>query len=185
MQTPEQATDDVIYSDLDIDPDTRYFLYVGELKSDCLNPLLRDFLSRKFETRFDFISMRQHDVSRFGVPGQPLYSATEGRFPENAVELSDNLDSLCWRTYNYKTDREVLVRTFIPQACDERDLFRQVAGSGLEHGMIVMEHLGQGLTAEPGTFVGRIAAVSRRREWLESDIRAGKELLLRSISTEE
>ena len=143
--------------------------------------------ARKQGTTMEMSCILEHLLPP-GAPSLPeleFYAVTEGRFPENAVELSDNLDSLCWRTYNYKTDREVLVRTFIPQACDERDLFRQVAGNALEHGMIVMEHLGQGLTAEPGTFVGRIAAVSRRREWLESDIRAGKELLLRSISTEE
>ena len=143
--------------------------------------------ARKQGTTMEMACILEHLLPP-GAPSLPeleFYAITEGRFPENAVELGDNLDNLCWRTYNYKTDREVLVRSFIPQACDERDLFRQVAGNSLEHGMIVMEHLGQGLTAEPGSFVGRIAAVSRHRKWLEADIRAGKELLLRSISTEK
>ncbi|MFW5874936.1 MAG: hypothetical protein ACOCUC_01735, partial [bacterium] len=112
-----------------------------------------------------------------------FYAVTSGRFPENLTELSRSMETICWRTYNFKTDKEVIIRESIPQLHDERDLFRRVADGTLDHGMIVMEHLGQGLKAEAGTFLGRIASVSRRREHLADDIQKGKEIIRRSVST--
>jgi hypothetical protein len=109
------------------------------------------------------------------------YAVTKKRFPANRMELQESLGSICWQTYNYKTDKGIVIQESIFQDHDERELFRQVACHKMEHGVIVMEHLGQGLQAEPGSFVGRIAAVSRRRDLLEADIQAGKELLSKSI----
>lgn len=114
-----------------------------------------------------------------------FYAVTENRFPENKTELREALGDICWRTYNFKTDAGVRVRKSLPQEHDERDLFRRVAENRLEHGVIVMEHLGEGLLAEPGTFVGRLLAVSRRRELLEEDIQKGKDLLRNSIIPRE
>lgn len=122
-------------------------------------------------------------------PGSPslleleFHAVTRNRFPENVTELSHSMETICWRTYNFKTDREVVVSKSIPQLHDERELFRRVSDNNLEHGMIVMEHIGQGLKAEPGTFLGRIAAVSRRRDLLADDIEKGKEMIRQSIST--
>lgn len=109
------------------------------------------------------------------------HAVTENRFPANKRELQESLGDICWRTYNFKTDKGIFIQESIFQDHDERELFRQVACNTMEHGVIVMEHLGQGLQAEPGSFVGRIAAVSRRRDLLEGDIQAGKELLRKSI----
>ena len=110
-----------------------------------------------------------------------FYAVTESRFPANKVELQETVGSICWRTYNFKTDKGIFIQESVFQDHDERELFRDIANQSIEHGVIVMEHLGQGLDAEPGSFVGRIAAVSRRRELLEEDIQAGKELVLKSI----
>lgn len=122
-------------------------------------------------------------------PGSPslmeleFHAVNSCRFPENVTELSHSMEDICWRTYNFKTDREVIVSKSIPQLHDERELFRRVSDNNLEHGMIVMEHIGQGIKAEPGTFLGRIAAVSKRRELLADDIQKGKEMIRQSIST--
>lgn len=114
-----------------------------------------------------------------------FYAVTEDRLPENVMEIQDARSDICWRTYNFKTEKGVVVREGIEQAFDERDLFRRVVEDRLEHGVIVMEHLGDGLQAEPGAFVGRIAAVSKRRDLLEADIQAGKDLLKRSIQNRD
>lgn len=114
-----------------------------------------------------------------------FYAVTESRFPENTVEIQNTHSNICWQTYNFKTNRQVFVCTHISQTYDERELFRRVVCKELEHGMIIMEHVGQGLIADPGVFIGRIAAISRRRDRLETDILRGKELLMESISMEE
>ncbi len=114
-----------------------------------------------------------------------FFAITEGRIPENAMETTEISKNIHWRTYNFKTDKEIDIQTTIPQEHDERQLFKAVAENRMERGMIIMEHLGQGLQAEAGTFVGRIAAVSKKRECLDQDIQTGKELLKRSILTKE
>lgn len=110
------------------------------------------------------------------------HAVTEGRFPESKTEMTESSGAICWRTYNFKIDRPVRVENTLFQEQDERELFRRVAGNRVEHGMIVLEHLGEGLQAEPGSFLGRIVAVSRRRDLLEGDIQRGKALLEQTIS---
>ncbi len=49
--------DDVLFSDIRLDPDTFYFLYIGEIKTDCLNPFVAETLSKIHGQKFDFISI--------------------------------------------------------------------------------------------------------------------------------
>ncbi len=51
------GNDDVFFSDLKLDPDVHYFLYVGEIKTDCLNQFVRETLSKVHGRPFDFISI--------------------------------------------------------------------------------------------------------------------------------
>lgn len=79
-------------------------------------------------------------------------------------------------------DREAVTNMFIPLEEDERTLFRQIKSCSQEHGMIVLDHVGSRLAVKPGTFLGRIVAVSRNREQLKEDIRQGIQMLQESIS---
>jgi hypothetical protein len=49
--------DDVLFSDIKLEPDTFYFLYIGEIKTDCLNQFIRETLSKVHGQKFDFISI--------------------------------------------------------------------------------------------------------------------------------
>jgi hypothetical protein len=49
--------DDVLFSDIKLDPDTFYFLYIGEIKTDCLNQFFKETLSKIHDQKFDFISI--------------------------------------------------------------------------------------------------------------------------------
>ncbi|HDQ40676.1 MAG TPA: hypothetical protein ENN39_06555 [Desulfonatronum sp.] len=49
--------DDVFFSDLKLDPDVHYFLYVGEIKTDCLNQFVKETLAKIHGQAFDFISV--------------------------------------------------------------------------------------------------------------------------------
>ena len=49
--------DDVLFSDIKLDPDTFYFLYIGEIKTDCLNQFIKETLTKIHGRNFDFISI--------------------------------------------------------------------------------------------------------------------------------
>ncbi len=48
---------DVFFSDIKLDPDVYYFLYIGEIKTDCLNQFVRETLAKIHGRPFDFISI--------------------------------------------------------------------------------------------------------------------------------
>lgn len=109
------------------------------------------------------------------------HAVMHNRFPDNMREVQEAIGDLCWRTYNFKMEREAVTNQFIPLDEDERDLFRQIKNRTQEHGMIIVEHVGSSLAIQPGTFLGRVVAVSNRRDRLEEDIRQGILLLSESI----
>jgi predicted ATP-grasp superfamily ATP-dependent carboligase len=111
------------------------------------------------------------------------YAVTQDRLPSNKVEIKEAISDLYWRTYNFKVDREVVTRYFLPADEDERELFRQVRKNGIDHKMIIMEHVGHGCSIKPGTFLGRVVAVSRNREILDREIRYGRQMLEESITS--
>ncbi|WP_028574831.1 ATP-grasp domain-containing protein [Desulfonatronovibrio hydrogenovorans] len=113
------------------------------------------------------------------------FAVTENRLPENKMEIQEAISDLYWRTYNFKVDREVVTKYFLPADEDERELFRQVKRNGVEYKMIIMEHVGHGCPVKPGTFLGRVVAVSRKREILDREIKMGKQLLEESITSME
>lgn len=113
------------------------------------------------------------------------YAVTENSLPANKMEIQDAMSDLNWRTYNFKVDREVMTRYFLPVDEDERELFRQVKKNGIEHKMIILEHVGHGCSVKPGTFLGRVVAVSRNREILDREIKYGRQLLEESITSME
>ncbi|TVQ97604.1 MAG: ATP-grasp domain-containing protein [Desulfovibrionales bacterium] len=109
------------------------------------------------------------------------HAVMHDRFPENNVEISDALNNICWRTYNYKLDEEAETNQIVPLDEDERNLFRQVREGSQTHGVIVVEHVGGRLAVQPGTFLGRVVAVGQTRAQLENDIREGVQRLKESI----
>ncbi len=111
------------------------------------------------------------------------YAVTENMLPSNKVEIKDAISDINWRTYNFKVEHEVMTRYFLPLEEDERELFRQVRKNGIEHKMIIMEHVGHGCSIKPGTFLGRVVAVSRNREILDREIKIGRQLLEESITS--
>ncbi|MFO8032676.1 MAG: ATP-grasp domain-containing protein [Desulfohalobiaceae bacterium] len=114
-----------------------------------------------------------------------LYAVTQGRLPKGTQELQEAAPALCWRTYNYKTESRIWLQENLRQEQDERELFRQVARGQQEQGLLILEHPGAGVQAEPGTFVGRVVAVSSRKGFLEPAIKRGRQSIANSIQTLE
>ncbi len=114
-----------------------------------------------------------------------LCAVNESRFPKGVREISDCPAQLFWETYNYKTEKNVIIEKSIPSEHDERELFRLIARRQLEHAYIVLEHPGGGIEAETGAFLGRVAAISGKPHLLEKDIERGREEIRLSLKKEK
>ncbi len=113
------------------------------------------------------------------------HAVLHNSLPQDRQEIKEAIQGLCWRTYNFKVDREVVTNYFLPVDEDERELFRQVRQKGLQHRMIIVEHPGHQRCVLPGSFLGRIVAVGSNREDLDRDISLGKFMLEESITIRE
>jgi hypothetical protein len=49
--------DAVMFRDIELDPESLYFLYVGEIKSDCLNQFVAETLSRAYGRKVEWVSI--------------------------------------------------------------------------------------------------------------------------------
>ncbi len=113
------------------------------------------------------------------------HAVVHNRLPPGRQEIKEAIQGLCWRTYNFKVDREVVTNYFLPMDEDERDLFRQVRQEGVQHKMIIVEHPGHQRCVMPGSFLGRVVAVATNREDMDRDISLGKFMLQESITIRE
>lgn len=59
---------DIYYSNIELDPDAEYFLYIGELKNFGLNLYLKEALTRNLNRRFDFISVVPDVFEQYNYP---------------------------------------------------------------------------------------------------------------------
>ncbi len=55
----------ILFYNIDLDPDTEYFFYIGELKGNCLNQFVSEALSKRFAKKFDFISILPDVLVRY------------------------------------------------------------------------------------------------------------------------
>ncbi len=66
---------------------------------------------------------------------------------------------------------------YIPQALHEQKSFQRVARGRLQKDYLVLEHVGSGLTVHPGTFLGRVVAVGKRRQDVREGLALGRQLI--------
>lgn len=77
---------EVIYANIDLRPDTYYFLYIGELKTHCLNQFLQRGMERKLGRKVGHVSIVQDVCERYNhdnimvinPEAQQLSSETDG-----------------------------------------------------------------------------------------------------------
>jgi len=60
--------DEVLFTNIRLKRDTRYFIYVGELKAYPLNAYLRETLSRLYHTAVDFLAIIPDVLARYDTP---------------------------------------------------------------------------------------------------------------------
>ncbi len=60
---------DIYFSNFELQDDTEYFIYIGELKNYGLNIFLREALSRIYNRKFDFIAIVPDVFEQYNYPG--------------------------------------------------------------------------------------------------------------------
>jgi len=88
---------DIYFTNFQLEEDTEYFLYIGELKNYGLNTYLKEALSHIFSRKFDFISIvpdifncsyRNPQFSHFRVPverGRDIVESMYGNISGDAI----------------------------------------------------------------------------------------------------
>lgn len=131
--------------------------------------------ARKQGTTLEFCFTLEQTLPE-GAPMLPeleYFAVTENRFPPRTVEMTENIRSLHWGTYNHKVSKELITIGYIPQNPYERETFRKVARKELVKDFAILEHLGTNLKVKPGTFLARVISVARSREDVDEGLCQG------------
>ncbi|BBD08140.1 hypothetical protein [Desulfovibrio ferrophilus] len=142
---------------------------------------------RKQGTTMEYCCTMEHLLPEgaANLPALEIGAVLDNRFPGNTVypdqHRAAELD-IHWGTFNYKVEGQcVRTRDELPQRLKERDLFKRVASGGAG-GHVVLEHVGADVDVLPGTFMGRVAAVSSSRRGMQMALNRGKKKLASCIA---
>jgi hypothetical protein len=116
------------------------------------------------------------------LPGHPFFPelefhvATGKGLPEGVREMDPARSLVSWGTFNYKTDRDVLVTCDVDSMIREQELFSGVVNGDFHaNGFIIEDHVGCGTTLDAGGFLCRVVAASDRLEPVQRLLRTGIE----------
>jgi len=140
--------------------------------------------ARKQGTTMEFCCTLEQNLP-LGSPMLPeleYYAVTHGRFPDNIVEMQDNLKNICWGTYNYKIDNMVSTEGYIPQHSREREAFRKVAANRLQKDFLILEHIGNDFIVAQGSFLGRIVAIGHDQSGVQQGLKLGQKTIELTIN---
>jgi len=135
--------------------------------------------ARKQGTTMEFCYTLEQNLP-LGSPMLPeleYYAVTHGRFPDNTVEMKDNIKNIYWGTYNYKIDNMVLTEGYIPQHAREREAFKKVADNRLQKDFLILEHIGSDFIVAQGSFLGRIVALGHDHAGVQQGLKLGKKTI--------
>ncbi len=143
-------------------------------------PLFIEVNARKQGTTLEFCYTLEQILGK-GSPNLPeleYHAVLDNAFPTNTVHppLVSNI-KLCWETYNCKLKKQCMTSGYIPQALHEQKSFQRVARGRLQKDYLVLEHVGSGFTVHPGTFLGRVVAVGKRRQDVREGLALGRQLI--------
>jgi len=140
--------------------------------------------ARKQGTTMEFCCTLEQNLP-LGSPMLPeleYYAVTQGRFPNDIVEMKDNIKNIYWETYNYKIDNMVFTEGYIPQHSREREAFRKVAGNLLQKDFLILEHIGNDYIVAQGSFLARIVALGHDQFGVQQGLKLGKKTIELTIN---
>ena len=139
--------------------------------------------ARKQGTTMEFCCTMEQSLPKgsASIPEIEYYAVLKDILPENAMELDDNSDKVCWSTYNFKLKGDVTTKECLIPETDERKLFANVANREIGKGYMILEYPGGNLTIKKEGFLGRVVSVAKNREDASEGIELGKKTLWRYI----
>jgi hypothetical protein len=135
--------------------------------------------ARKQGTTMEFCCTLEQNLP-LGSPMLPeleYYAVTHGRFPDNTVEMKNNVKNIYWGTYNYKIDNMIFTEGYIPQHSREREAFSKVADNRLQKDFLILEHIGNDFIVAQGSFLGRIVALGHDQSGVQQGLKLGKKTI--------
>lgn len=122
------------------------------------------------------LTMIHHLPAHPYFPELEFHAVTEGRFPDRSREMDPAKSRICWGTFNYKTDRDIVVNRDVEPMIPEPELFScAVNGKLLRERYIIEDHVGGGVTIKAGGFLGRVIAASDNLPDVHSSLKRGIE----------
>ncbi len=140
--------------------------------------------ARKQGTTLEFCFTLEQNLPE-GSPMLPeleYYAVVENRFPPHTLEMKTNRRNIHWETYNYKVETATLTTGYIPQNPYERETFRKIAQKELIKDFVILEHLGTGCLALPGTFLARVVSVARNKKDVSEGICQGLSFIKQTVT---
>jgi hypothetical protein len=115
------------------------------------------------------------------LPELEYYAVTEGRFPENTVEMMENPDNIHWGTYYFKNSTMVNTHASIAHNNSQRKAFQSIAENKRQHDCLIMDHIGSGFLATEKSFLARIVALGRDPAGVQQGLEHGKKIIAKTI----
>ncbi len=115
------------------------------------------------------------------LPELEYYAVMENCFPANTVELLPEKGNIYWGTYNYKLHEKQETIGHIPHNSHERKSFQKAGRGKQEKEHVILEHIGDGYTVMPGTFLARVVSVANNRKDMHKGLQQGVTLIKKTI----
>jgi len=116
------------------------------------------------------------------LPELEYYAVTQGIFPENMVEMTENSKSIHWGTYYYKNATMVSTCASITHNNQERKAFQNIAENKRPNDCLIMDHIGRGFLATEKSFLARIVALGRDHAGVRQGLEHGKKVIAETIN---
>lgn len=111
------------------------------------------------------------------LPGKPslpeleMMSVMDGCLPDDLQEMDSRGGPICWGTYNFKAEDDLMVSNYVPPSMEEEDLFAGVMEGRSGH--VVLDHVGPHTHITAGGFVARVVAAGPTHEDVRKGLKTG------------
>ena len=111
------------------------------------------------------------------LPEIEFYAINQNKKAPNIKEPYFFNTNIFWGTYNEKMKNKIQTYSYLPQQRSEIDMFLSVAHNKLKKEYMILEHVGENLILNKGSFLGRVIATGKSYKDVEDGINMGRKML--------
>ncbi len=119
------------------------------------------------------------------LPEIEFCAVTQNKKPPNMVAIKNTKQNIYWSTYNQKLTNRLKTITYLPQQRSEIEMFEAVASNKLTKEYMILEHVGQELFVNEGSFLARVIATGQNYKDVEYGVDIGKRLIAWTITQDK